>query len=122
MSIRILRSAAIVSAVAAAAFVPAIVSAAGAYHPSSQEEGVAYHPAHASKANRGQVTSELSQAMKHPSWNTAISRGAPWPVASSGEPKTRAQVNAELQAAMKSPAWNSVSRGAPWPPASATVK
>lgn len=121
MSIRILRSAAIVSAVAAA-LAPATVLAAGAYHPSSQEEGVAFQPDHVSKATREQVAGELSQAMKHPAWNTAISRGAPWPVASSGQPKTRAEVNAELQAAMKSPAWNSVSRGAPWPPAPANVK
>lgn len=96
--------------------------AAGPYHPSSNEAGATYHPEHASANQRNQVMAELNAATRHPSWGTAISRGAPWPIAKTGEPKTRAQVNAELATAMKSPAWNSVSRGAPWPPVLADAK
>lgn len=96
--------------------------AAGPYHPSSNEAGATHHPEHASANQRNQVTAELSAATKHPAWGTAISRGAPWPVAKTGEPKSRSQVNAELATAMKSPAWNSVSRGAPWPPVLADAK
>lgn len=115
MSVLTLRSFAAVSALAAAILVPCAAFAAGPYHPEPTEAGATYHPDHASKLSGTQVAAELIQAQKHPLWNTAISRGAPWPAAKLGEPKTRTQVNSELQAAMKSPAWNSVSRGAPWP-------
>ncbi|MBU1357590.1 MAG: DUF4148 domain-containing protein [Gammaproteobacteria bacterium] len=122
MSIRTLRSVATVSALAAAILAPATVFAAGPYHPAPTEAGVTYHPEHASTRSRDQVVAEFDQATKHPSWNTAMSRGAPWPVTRSAEPKTRDQVNAELQVAMKNPAWSSVSRGAPWPPILANAK
>lgn len=83
--------------------------------PTPNEAGATYHPEHASKRSRADIDSDLNSAMKQPAWNAA-SRGAPWPVAKTGEPKSRAQVVAELDVAMKHPAWNSVSRGAPWPP------
>lgn len=115
MSIRTLRSAATAAAVAAAAFSAVSASAAGAYHLTPNEAGATYHPEHASKRSRADIDSDLNSAMRQPAWNAA-SRGAPWPVAKTGEPKSRAQVVAELDTAMKHPAWNSVSRGAPWPP------
>lgn len=121
MSVRIFSSLAVVITVTAAV-VPISAFAAGAYHPMTSEIGATYHPDHASVATRDQIIAELDQAKKHPAWNSALSRGAPWPAERSGEPKTRAQVNAELQTAMKDPAWNSVSRGAPWPPAPAIAK
>ena len=121
MSTRILSSLAIVGAVATAV-VPISAFAAGAYHPTTSEMGATYHPDHASKATRDQIVAELDQAKKHPAWNSALSRGAPWPTERSAEPKTRAQVNAELQEAMKHPAWSAISRGAPWPPAPAVAK
>lgn len=115
MSIRTLRSAVTAAVLVAATLSAASASAAGAYHPSPNEAGATYHLEHASKRSRADIDSDLNSAMKHPAWNAA-SRGAPWPVANTGEPKTRAQVVAELDGAMKHPAWNSVSRGAPWPP------
>ena len=95
--------------------------AGAAYHPTSNEAGAVFHPDHASSRSRAEIESELTKAQAHPAWNSA-SRGAPWPVAKLGEPKTRAQVVAELDAAMKHPAWNSVSRGAPWPSVLASSK
>lgn len=89
--------------------------AAGPYHPASSEAGATYHPDHVVSRSRTAVEADLGTAMRHPSWGTAISRGAPWPVARTEQPKTREQVKAELAAAMKNPAWNMVSKGAPWP-------
>lgn len=120
MSVPILRSLAIAGALSAA-LVPASF-AAGAYHSTTSEIGATYHPDHVNQATRVQVAADLDKAQKHPAWQTAFSRGVPWPAAGSGGPKTRTQVNAELQAAMKHPAWNSVSRGVPWPPELTTVK
>lgn len=117
MSTRHLRSAVALSAFAAAALAPVAAFAAGPYHPAPTEAGATYHPDHASTRARGEVIAEFNQAAKHPRWNTAMSRGAPWPVSSAETPKTRDQVQAELAAAMKHPAWNSVSRGASWPAA-----
>lgn len=94
---------------------PLSAAATGAFHPTSDEAGAVFHADHASSRSRGDVSSELNQAMKHRSWSTSISRGAPWPVTSAEAPKTRDQVKAEFAAAMKMPAWSSVSRGAPWP-------
>lgn len=115
MSVRTLSSLAAAVALTAAVLVPISAFAAGAYHPSNGEAGATYHPDHASTSSSEQVAADLQKAQQHPAWNTAISRGAPWPVAKTGEPKTRAQVNAELNAAMQHPAWKNVSRGAPWP-------
>ncbi len=115
MSIRTFCSILTVPVVLAASIAPFGAWASGAYHPASNEAGATYHPEHAAKLSRDQVDKDLSTAMQQPAWNSA-SRGAPWPVAKAGEPKTRAQVVSELEAAMKIPAWNSVSRGAPWPP------
>lgn len=115
MSIRHFHSAVTTPVVLAAFLLPMSASAAGAYHPASNEAGATYHPEHAAKLSRDQVGTDLNAAMQQPGWNSA-SRGAPWPVAKSAEPKTRAQVVSELETAMKHPAWNSVSRGAPWPP------
>lgn len=100
-----------------------IAMAAGAFHPENSEAGAVFFPEHASVKSREQVSTELAGAMRHPAWQTAISRGAPWPAAQSGTGLTREQVEADLRAAMKHPAWNGVSRGAPWPvqrPASST--
>lgn len=115
MSVRTLSSVAAVAAFATTMLVPLSASADGAYHPSNDEAGATYHPSHASTTTGSQVAADLAKAQKHPAWNTSISRGAPWPVAKTGEPKTRDQVNAELKAAMQHPAWSNVSRGAPWP-------
>ncbi|PNG48937.1 MULTISPECIES: hypothetical protein [unclassified Variovorax] len=114
MSIRSLTSVAAAAAFATTLLVPVSALADGAYHPATGELGATYHPQHASATSGSQVAADLEKAQKHPAWNAA-SRGAPWPVAKSGEPKTRDQVNAELNAAMKDPAWKNVSRGAPWP-------
>ena len=122
MFTRTLRSIAIVSALVVTILAPATVSAAGPYHPAPTEAGFTHHPEHAIARSRDQVVAEFNQAQKHPSWNTAMSRGAPWPVTRSAEPKTRAQVNQELERAMKHPAWSSVSRGAPWPAVMADAK
>jgi hypothetical protein len=92
------------------------VFATGPYHPANSEVGVTYHPEHASKTAREQVVAELSEAQKQRSWS-ASSRGAPWPIARTAEPRTRAQVNAELQQAMALPTWSAINRGAPWPSA-----
>lgn len=103
-----------------AGLLPLSAAATGAFHPTSDEAGAVFHADHVSVRSRGEVLSELNQAMKHNSWSTSISRGAPWPATSSEAPKSRAQVKAELAAAMKMPAWNSISRGGPWPPVSVT--
>ena len=103
------------AALASVLAVPVSALADGVYHPAPNEAGVTYHPDHLGNKTSQQVAEELDAATKHPAWQTSMSRGAPWPVAKSAEPKTRDQVSAELQAAMKHPAWNSVSRGAPWP-------
>jgi len=101
---------------AATLFLTPTVMAAGAYHPSNSEAGATYHPEHAAAKTRDQVNAEFIVAAQHPSWQPAISRGAPWPVAKTGPGLTREQVNADLRAAMKHPAWDRVSRGgAPWP-------
>lgn len=115
MSIRRLTSVAAAAAFTTIVLVPNSAFAADAYHPANGESGATYHPDHASTASSQQVAADLLKAQQHPAWNTAISRGAPWPVAKTGEPKTREQVNAELNAAMQHPAWKNVSRGAPWP-------
>ncbi|WP_183022827.1 DUF4148 domain-containing protein [Variovorax sp. UMC13] len=115
MSNRQLRSALALSVIAAAALAPLTVFAAGPFHPAPTEAGVTYHPDHANTRTRGEVVAEFNQATKHRSWNTSMSRGAPWPVSSTETPKTREQVQAELAFAMKHPAWNAVSRGASWP-------
>lgn len=112
---RQLRSVAVLSAIAAAALMPHAAFAAGPYHPAPNEAGVTYHPDHASTRARGEVIAEFNQAAKHPRWNTAMSRGAPWPASSAETPKTREQVQGELATVMKHPAWNAVSRGASWP-------
>ncbi|XXQ52990.1 DUF4148 domain-containing protein [Xenophilus aerolatus] len=123
MYFSIRRSLAVALGTAAVLFAPAAF-AAGAYHPANGEAGATFHPEHAASKSRDHVGNELAAATQHPAWQTAISRGAPWPVAKSGPGLTREQVSAELQAAMKHPAWDRVSRGgAPWPtPALAAVQ
>ena len=106
----------VVAAGAATLLLAPAAMAAGAYHPANTEAGATFHPEHASTKTRDQVNAEFAVAAKHPAWQPAISRGAPWPVVKTGPGLTREQVNADLQAAMKHPAWDRVSRGgAPWP-------
>lgn len=105
----------VAAAGAALMFLAPAAMAAGAFHPDTSEAGAVFFPDHVSVKSREQVNAELASAMQHPAWQTAISRGAPWPVTKTGAGLTREQVNADLDAAMKHPAWNSVSRGAPWP-------
>lgn len=102
-------------AVGAALTAPLVASAASPYHPAPTEAGVTYNPDHVgNEKTRSQVLAELDTASKLRAW-TSASRGAPWPMATTGPGKTRAEVQQELFEAMKHPAWSSISRGAPWP-------
>ena len=63
-----------------AGLLPFSAAATATFHPTSDEAGAVFHADHASSRSRGDVSSELNQAMKHRSWSTSMSRGAPWPV------------------------------------------
>ncbi|MEJ8855894.1 DUF4148 domain-containing protein [Variovorax robiniae] len=85
----------------AAVAVPFAAFAAGPYHPAPGEAGVTYVPEHDKRENsRQQVVADLEKAQKQPAWNAA-SRGAPWPVAKTGAPKTRDDVSKEAANAMR---------------------
>jgi len=88
-------------AVSAAALAPLAASAASEYHFAPTEAGVTRHPDHARlDPSRDRVVADLETARNQPAWS-AVSQGAPWPVARIGQPATREAVEAEAIKAMR---------------------
>lgn len=89
------------AALGVATLVPATAMATGLYHPAPTEAGVTVHPDHVGKGRTNdQVVAELNAAMRSPAWATA-SRGAPWPAASAGQPRSRDDVYRETVEALR---------------------